>query len=52
MAMDDLLSLTGLPADFLQKSLGELMDTGLIENNKDAFALTERGNKARYLVAS
>jgi len=48
----DLQSMLGLPADLLERSLAELENGNLIESTGGRYTLTERGEKARFVVAS
>lgn len=52
MSLDDLRSITGLPADMLVRTLGNLQSDGLIRGTEAEYLLTERGDKARFFVAS
>jgi predicted transcriptional regulator len=52
MSADELTRMTGLLPDELEHGLRELQSGGLIEPLEKNYALTERGEKARYFVAS
>lgn len=52
MQIDELFSLTGMPQKLLQQSLEELVSSGLIVAVQSQYRLTDRGEKARFLVAS
>lgn len=47
-----LLSATGAPEDLLRASIKDLQEHELIGGGDREYILTERGNKARFVVAS
>lgn len=52
MSAEELTRTTGLLPDELAHGLSELQSDGLIEAKEKNYALTARGEKARYFVAS
>jgi predicted transcriptional regulator len=52
ISFTSLLSATGVPEDFLQNSIRDLLANELIVGNNLGYELTDRGVKARSVVAS
>jgi hypothetical protein len=52
VSFDDLQRVTGLLPGELQQGISVLQSSGLIEGSPTKYSLTERGDKARYFVAS
>jgi len=52
VSFDGLQRATGLLPDELTQGINELQSGGLIEGDQTKYSLTERGDKARYFVAS